>query len=63
MGRYDTISPNRTLHLELLSVINLTLEDSGCVALFDQCRCYLVRNDGWLYVKRRPHEAMDPSCQ
>lgn len=43
--------------------IGWTLDDWKTVAWSDESRFRLVRADGRVRVWRRPHEAMDPSCQ
>ena len=40
-----------------------TLDDWKTVAWSDESRFQLIRGDGRIRVWRRPHEAMDPSCQ
>lgn len=43
--------------------ISWTIDDWKKVAWSDESRFKLVRADGRVRVWRRPHEAMDPSCQ
>ena len=40
-----------------------TLDDWKTVAWSDESRSQLIRVDSSVRVWRRPHEAMDPSCQ